>query len=172
GVQPARALPAQPAPGPDAIGHLRARLGLRLRFRVELARRLHRLPPPQDRGRRPAAPDSHGAGRRVRAPRGMSFRVRLTFVAAAAVAFAVVLASIVVYAVVRDQLRGELDDSLRDRAAAISRGHLEARPDFRGDFFLDIPGPPLGGAGGYIQVVQEDGTTIREDRDTAAIPVN
>jgi len=101
----------------------------------------------------------------------MSFRVRLTLVAAAAVAFAVVLASIVVYAVVRDQLVTELDDSLRDRAATISRSHLEARPDFRGDFFLDIPGPPLGGAGGYLQVVQEDGTTIREDRDTPAIPV-
>jgi two-component system, OmpR family, sensor histidine kinase MprB len=102
----------------------------------------------------------------------MSFRVRLTLVAAAAVALAVVLASVVVYAVVRDQLVNELDDSLRDRAAAISRGHLEARPDFRGDFFLDIPGPPLGGAGGYVQVVQEDGTTIREDRATPAIPVN
>jgi two-component system sensor histidine kinase MprB len=101
----------------------------------------------------------------------MSFRVRLTLVAAAAVAFAVILASIVVYAVVRDQLVNELDDSLRDRAATISRSHLEARPDFRGDFFLDIPGPPLGGAGGYLQVVQEDGTTIREDRDTPAIPV-
>jgi two-component system, OmpR family, sensor histidine kinase MprB len=102
----------------------------------------------------------------------MSFRVRLTLVAAAAVAFAVVLASVVVYAVVRDQLRNEIDDSLRERAAAISRGHLEARQDFRGDFFLDIPGPPLGGAGGYVQVVQEDGTTIREHPETAAIPVN
>jgi two-component system, OmpR family, sensor histidine kinase MprB len=102
----------------------------------------------------------------------MSFRVRLTIVAAAAVAFAVVLASLVVYAVVRDQLRGEIDDSLRDRAAVISSAPLRARPDFGGEFFLDIPGPPLGGAGGYIQVVEQDGTTIREERGTSAIPVN
>jgi two-component system, OmpR family, sensor histidine kinase MprB len=102
----------------------------------------------------------------------MSFRVRLTIVAAAAVAFAVVLASVVVYAVVRDQLVNELDDSLRDRAAAISRRGLEARPDFRGGFFVNIPGPPLGGAGGYLQAVEDDGTTFREDRDTPEIPVS
>jgi two-component system, OmpR family, sensor histidine kinase MprB len=102
----------------------------------------------------------------------MSFRVRLTIVAAAAVAFAVVLASLVVYAVVRDQLRDEIDDSLHDRAAVISRAPLEAVPDFGGDFFLRIPGPALGGAGGYVQVVEEDGTTIRERQATAAIPVN
>jgi two-component system, OmpR family, sensor histidine kinase MprB len=102
----------------------------------------------------------------------MSFRVRLTIVAAAAVAFAVVLASLVVYAVVRDQLRNEIDDSLRDRAAVISHSRIEARPDFGGDFFLDIPGPPVGGAGGYVQVVGEDGTTIRERRGTSEIPVN
>jgi len=102
----------------------------------------------------------------------MSFRVRLTLVAAAAVALAVVLASIVVYAVVRDQLRGEIDDSLRDRAGVISREPLEAVPDFGGEFFLRIPGPPLGGAGGYVQVVEADGTTIRSRRGTRAIPVN
>jgi two-component system sensor histidine kinase MprB len=102
----------------------------------------------------------------------MSFRARLTLVAAAAVAFAVLLASLVVYAVVRDQLRSEIDDSLRDRAAEISSRRLEARPDFGGKFFLDIPGPPLGGAAGYIQVVEDDGTTIREKHGTAEIPVN
>ena len=64
-----RALPAQPAPGAHALAHLRARLGLRLRRQLELPRRLHRLPAPQDRGRREAAADPDGARRRLRAAR-------------------------------------------------------------------------------------------------------
>ena len=44
----------------------------------------------------------------------MSFRARLTLVAAAAVALAVVLASIVVWLVVRNQLYRELDTGTRD----------------------------------------------------------
>ena len=56
----------------------------------------------------------------------MSFRARLALVAAAAVALAVVLASVVVYVVVRDQLRAPVDDSLKDRAADISRFPLRA----------------------------------------------
>ena len=44
------------------------RLGLRLRAGVELAGGVRRLPAPQDRGRRRAEADSHGARRRVRAP--------------------------------------------------------------------------------------------------------
>jgi two-component system sensor histidine kinase MprB len=102
----------------------------------------------------------------------MSFRARLTLVAAAAVAFAVVLASVVVYAVVEDQLRAEIDESLRDRAAVITRGRLEAVEDFDGDFFLRIPGPPLGGAAGYVQVVQEDGSTIRPREARLPLPIN
>ena len=56
-----------PAPGAHPVAHLRAGLGLRLRRRLELARRLHRLPAPEDRGRREAAADPHGARRRLRA---------------------------------------------------------------------------------------------------------
>ena len=52
-----------------ASADLRARLGLRLRPDVQLARRLHRLPAPQARGRRRAAPDPHGARHRLRAAR-------------------------------------------------------------------------------------------------------
>ena len=46
----------------------------------------------------------------------MSFRTRLTLVAAAAVAFAVVVASLVVFLVVRNQLRGQVDNALQTRA--------------------------------------------------------
>ena len=102
----------------------------------------------------------------------MSFRVRLTLVAAAAVAFAVVLASAVVFVVVRDQLRAEVDEALRDRAAAISRGPLEAVPSIGGELTLRIPGPVLGGAAGYVQVVEQDGTTIRPRGARVPIPVD
>ncbi|HEY4429354.1 MAG TPA: HAMP domain-containing sensor histidine kinase [Solirubrobacteraceae bacterium] len=45
----------------------------------------------------------------------MSFRRRVVLLAAVAVAAAVVIASVVVYVVTRDELRGQLDASLRDR---------------------------------------------------------
>src|SRR5207244_490174 len=119
GVLPARAVHAQPAAGADAIVDLRARLGLRLRPLVELARRLHRVPAAKDGGRRQAARDPDGPRRRLRAARAVSFRARLTLVAAAAVALAVVAASLVVFLVVRNQLRGQVDKSLRNRANSI-----------------------------------------------------
>ena len=71
-VRAARALPAQPAAGADALGDLRPRLGLRLRLRLELARRLHQLPAQEDRGRRQAAADPHRPRRGVRAARAVS----------------------------------------------------------------------------------------------------
>ena len=100
----------------------------------------------------------------------MSFRARLALVAAAAVALAVVLASVVVYVVVRNQLRGTVDEALRARAAEVARAPLRA---FRvgGDAFL-APGPRLGGAPGYIQLVDSDGDTIRPPEDLFELPVS
>jgi two-component system, OmpR family, sensor histidine kinase MprB len=94
----------------------------------------------------------------------MSFRVRLTLVAAAAVALAVVLSSVVVYAVVRDQLRDEVDRALEGRATQIQR------PPFRGPF-PRIPDPEFGEAGGYVQVVSADGTVRRPPGAETPIPV-
>ena len=99
----------------------------------------------------------------------MSFRARLALVAAAAVALAVLLASAVVYVVVRDELRGTVDDALRDRAAEISRFPLRAIQE--GDRPV-LEGPGLGGAPGYIQVVQSDGTTIRPPEERVELPVS
>ena len=86
--------------------------------------------------------------------RNLSFRTRLTLVAAAAVALAVVAASFVVFLVVRNQLRGQVDDALRTRAKTfehgltIDHGFLEGGP------------VPLGG-GDYVQLVDAKGHTIR-----------
>src|SRR6185503_18152051 len=100
GVPAARPVPAPPAPGDDAVGDLRERLGLRLRAALELARGLHGLPAPQDRGFRRASPAAHGARRGLRAERGlmpellyrMSFRRRLLLAGTAAVGVAILAA--------------------------------------------------------------------------------
>jgi two-component system sensor histidine kinase MprB len=94
----------------------------------------------------------------------MSFRVRLTLVAATAVALAVALASAVVYVAVRDQLRGQVDDSLRTRAAQIQEIQIRGR-------FGDLPDPVLGGAAGYVQAVHADGQTQRPLGAKTPIPV-
>jgi two-component system sensor histidine kinase MprB len=91
-------------------------------------------------------------------------------VAAAAVALVVVLASAVVYLVVRNQLRGTVDSALRDRAADVSHEPIRA---FRigGQAFLG-PGPGLGGAPGYFQLVESDGTTVRPPGEDVELPVS
>jgi two-component system sensor histidine kinase MprB len=94
----------------------------------------------------------------------VSFRARLALVAAAAVALAVVLASVATYVVVRDKLRDTVDEALRERAVEISDRPLEAI--FRG------PGPRFGEAGGYPQLVRSDGETFLPPSASAPLPVN
>jgi two-component system, OmpR family, sensor histidine kinase MprB len=101
----------------------------------------------------------------------MSFRARITIAAAVAVAVAVAVASVVAYLAVRSQLRGQVDDALADRAEIISRipiGVVRTRED---QFFLRIPGPELGGPGGYVQVFGPQGA-IRAPGDDLELPVD
>ncbi|MGH3080006.1 MAG: HAMP domain-containing sensor histidine kinase [Gaiellaceae bacterium] len=95
----------------------------------------------------------------------MSFRVRLTLVAAAAVALAVVLSSAVVYVVVRDELRDEVDAALEERAVEIQHA------PFRGPL-PEIGDPRLGGAGGYFQIVTAGGAVRRPRGADIPIPVS
>ena len=97
----------------------------------------------------------------------MTFRTRLALAASVAVALAVVLASVVVYVVVRNELRAEVDSALRERAEEISREppDLVARALFG-------RGPGLGGAEGYPQVVEADGSTFRPRGADVPLPVN
>jgi two-component system sensor histidine kinase MprB len=99
----------------------------------------------------------------------VSFRARLAIAAAAAVALAVVLASVTVYVVVRSELRGTLDSALHDRAAQVQ--HEPLRAFQAGDQAFLEPGPQLGGAPGYFQVVSADGDTIRLPNETVELPV-
>ncbi|MBD0329213.1 MAG: HAMP domain-containing histidine kinase [Thermoleophilia bacterium] len=99
----------------------------------------------------------------------MSLRARLTLVAAAAVALAVVLSSALVFVVVRAQLRGEVDDALGRRAAEISRLPPDPHQIQRAFFRLRSE---LGGAGGYPQVVLDDGRAVRPRGAVVPLPVD
>ena len=101
----------------------------------------------------------------------MSFRARLTIAAAVAVAIAVVVASAAAYLAVRSQLRGQVDDALADRAQVIARIPISVVQTAEDQFFLRIPGPQLGGPGGYVQVVGPQGA-IRAPGDDVALPVD
>jgi two-component system sensor histidine kinase MprB len=93
----------------------------------------------------------------------VSFRARIALVAAAAVAIAVVVASGVVYLVVKDQLYSSVDSSLRSSMERIQHG-----PAF--DF---ADGPPQPGVfGGYPQAVRQDGATFKRPDQSLKLPVN
>jgi two-component system, OmpR family, sensor histidine kinase MprB len=106
----------------------------------------------------------------------MSLRTRLVLAAALAVAVAVTAAAFFVYARTRGELHGEVDATLRERANAVVRERNrpggaaapnQAGPD--GNNLLVRP-PPLGGAGGLVQTVDDRGQ-IRTGPDTTEIPL-
>ncbi len=96
----------------------------------------------------------------------MSFRARLTLVAAAAVALAVVAASFVVYFVVRGELRNTVDGSLETNAEQLAGTPLH---DFKN---FTSRSSELGGAPGYPQLVGVDGVPILPRGESVALPVN
>jgi two-component system sensor histidine kinase MprB len=98
----------------------------------------------------------------------VSFRARLTLVAAAAVAGAVVLASALVFVVVRGQLRGQIDDALSARGREVSHIPFAEARTSDGDFLV-VPGPQLGGAGGYVRAVRSDGTILRPRGESVSL---
>ncbi|HKF79665.1 MAG TPA: HAMP domain-containing sensor histidine kinase [Thermoleophilaceae bacterium] len=120
----------------------------------------------------------------------MSLRGRIALVAGIAVAVAVAGVAAGSYAAVRSQLRGEIDDSLRDRAQFYVHrpeqgrgrpdGGPQGEPRHEGGGPGRPPGPPdlsrgpapaFGGAAGYVQVVSADGSVAREPGETSSLPV-
>jgi two-component system sensor histidine kinase MprB len=95
----------------------------------------------------------------------------MTIAAAVAVAVAVVLASAATYVLVRSQLRSEVDDALRGRARAAAA--FGVRLD-RTAPFPAVPGAPterLGGAGGYLQIVDASGNVARPSDSSVRLAV-
>jgi two-component system, OmpR family, sensor histidine kinase MprB len=96
----------------------------------------------------------------------LSFRARLALVAASAVALAVVVASFVIYFVVRNQLVATLDGSLTTTAAQLATTPIH---DF--DHFA-APQSALGGAPGYPQLVGANGRIFLAQGETVSLPIN
>lgn len=95
----------------------------------------------------------------------MSFRARLTLVATAAVAVAVLLASWGIYLIVRAQLRGQVDGALRTRLQAVT---YQVGPGF---LKINFPDLPLGGPSGYAQLVNARGGSARQEDAPIQLPV-
>ncbi len=128
----------------------------------------------------------------------MSLRTRIAVAAGVAVAGVVIFIAVFTYVAVRSQLRGEVDDSLRQRTERVGQLRLAPSPppgvvtppptlDRVDPGELDRLGPgvsgrldrfdriivgegPFGGAGGFAQLVTADGQAIRPPGD-AALPV-
>jgi two-component system sensor histidine kinase MprB len=94
----------------------------------------------------------------------MSLRKRLTIIAAASVAVAVLLALGISYMVVRSQLRGQVDNSLRAQETVVDRG---------GEIQQAVPGIPAsaGGPAQYVQLAFADGQSY-ERQGNVALPVS
>ncbi len=99
----------------------------------------------------------------------MTFRTRLTLAVAVAVAVAVAGASALTYVLVRNELRGEVDDNLRTLASTL---RVRVVPDFRtGEQFLGVQRDQLGGASGYAQIATSGGEAIRSPGATVRLPI-
>ncbi len=101
----------------------------------------------------------------------MSFRDRLVLLAATAVAVAVIVSSGIVYLVVRNQLRGQVDDQLRNLVSEV-RPPSEVSDPLTGRSVLVLPPTPLGGAEGYAQIVRLDGTVIQPREAHVSLPTD
>jgi two-component system sensor histidine kinase MprB len=101
----------------------------------------------------------------------MSFRTRLTLAAAAAVAVAVVGASAITYAIVRNELRDDVDATLRSRARELPP-HLEVVGDPGGEQFLGLAPERFGGVAVFTQLVRQDGSVITPPRTSGELPVS
>jgi two-component system, OmpR family, sensor histidine kinase MprB len=102
----------------------------------------------------------------------MSFRARIAISAAAAVALAVVLASVVVFFLVRDQLRGQIDEALEVRREQISRIPLHEIGSESGEIYVTLLRPGFGEPSSTLQVVTADGDVRRLPYETVTLPVS
>jgi two-component system, OmpR family, sensor histidine kinase MprB len=100
----------------------------------------------------------------------MSLRTRLALVAAAAVGIAVLTASVVVYIVVHEQLRGEVDRTLQERADSIRRAPFPITVENNG--YLKVPDPGFGVESSYVQAIFANGSIHTEENAPGALPVS
>jgi two-component system, OmpR family, sensor histidine kinase MprB len=97
-----------------------------------------------------------------------TFRRRVAFGSGVAVAVTVAVASGVMFVLVRGELRGQVDEGLRDRLRQIlapSKVYLQTSPG--GVVQVVIPPPDVEGESpGYVQFVASDGSVLRPSAET------
>ena len=102
----------------------------------------------------------------------MSFRARIAVAAAAAVALTVVVASSVLFFVVRSQLRAPIDASLKTRAADIQSHPVTPVVSPDGKTYLAGIRPEFGEARGYVQLVKSNGNALLPLLQNVQLPVS
>ena len=98
----------------------------------------------------------------------MSFGKRLTVLAAAAVALAILIASAALYFAVQAQLVTGVDSNLTQLSGEV---HVEQG---RGDFFhytFELPSPILGGPTGYVQLIDASGHAALLPNESVNLPI-
>jgi two-component system, OmpR family, sensor histidine kinase MprB len=101
----------------------------------------------------------------------MSYRVRLTLAAAAAVAVATVGVSAVAYGLVHNELRGQVDETLRARSRDLPP-RLDIVRDPAGGEVLGLRFDRFGGGAVLTQLVREDGEVIAQRDVLVQVPVS
>jgi len=91
----------------------------------------------------------------------------VVLLSAAAVALAVVLASVIVFFVVRGELRGQVDDELRNLV-----DDIVLPSDLPSGGVLALSPEPFGSSAGYAQIVQANGTVIRPRGAEVSVPIS
>jgi two-component system sensor histidine kinase MprB len=120
---------------------------------------------------------------------GLSFRRRLILLSTAAVVLAIAVAAVATYAIVRAQLRGSVDSSLRAFSGDVVTerapfpGTVERRPGEPPSPFVGpapgdeakltvvLPSTALGVQAGYAQIVDLDGELVRPPGRPVQLPV-
>ncbi|MDP2712915.1 MAG: HAMP domain-containing sensor histidine kinase [Solirubrobacteraceae bacterium] len=102
----------------------------------------------------------------------MALRHRLTLLAAATVGITVVLVAIVAYAVLRSELRGQVDDALAAQYVQVQRSARGA--EFGPSLGLRLPPPSVrtGGPSGPVQLLSPGGEVIFRGRADLTVPVD
>src|SRR5436190_1192748 len=100
----------------------------------------------------------------------MTLRARLVLVAAAAVAAAVALASVIVFFLVRNELRGQVNHNLQDEARQVSNLRGLGLQSQIGPHQYVVHVPPLP-FGNYFQLVDNRGNIYRPEQFDQVAPL-
>jgi two-component system sensor histidine kinase MprB len=102
----------------------------------------------------------------------MALRHRLTVLAAVTVGVTVVLVSFAAYLVLRQELRGQVDDALAAQYGQVERKLRSVQ--FGRALGYDFPEPSLrtGGPSGPVQLLSSDGAIFRKAEGDLAVPVD